>query len=223
MKIVQSAGSSPARPPAPALMHTHAPQQPHGPSRRSSNVDSMIADTLMSPHDADEGKFRPGTGSREQELTFSPAPPNGAKLDVRGYPQYTDKTHLAPLPFSGAVAPAISASSSSSSGTTVSPLEGGSASAPVPIRPANDGAEPLMSLSARGGGRGSKTPSRKAGAPAPSRRGITARAASNYGPKVVACNFCRGELLSRWSGCPLTFICSAQNEVRRPTPLLFEL
>lgn len=78
LKIVQSAGSSPALPPAPALMHPHAPQQPHGPSRRSSNVDSMIADTLVSPHDADEGKFRPGTGSREQEqeqeFTFSPAP-----------------------------------------------------------------------------------------------------------------------------------------------------
>ena len=194
-KLPLSADTSPVRLPAPSHSHTRSADQAHPhPSRKNSGVDLMIAETLISPRDAEEG--RPGSAStslreareRDPEYAYG-ASSNGVPLEARGYPQFAEKPPLAPLPFAGVAAPTMSASSSSSA-SVAPPLEGGSASAPVPIRPANDAAG--TSLSARG--RGSKTPSKKVGAvgPTPNRRGITARAASNYGPKVVACNFCRG-------------------------------
>ena len=176
-----------------------------GTSRRgravSSNVDLMIAETLQSPRgNASAGAVgeRREMHGRSADARFSGANGTGADAGtsrrnaasaVNGYPygNTLEKSPLAPLPFSG-----VGVGSG-----------GGSAVPGVPIRPAPDGMGDNTPTSGSTPHRQTQLQQahdfpppqqqqRKRTAATSKASGTGARAASTYGPKVVACNFCRG-------------------------------
>ena len=162
-------------------------------SRRTSsaNVETMIAETLHSPRTI-PAHDRSSERDNERDRNGRPFPsPNGV------YPY--DKSALAPLPFSGTATSSASVPGSVGSATSpqsppnsasampapnssnTSPVtgnNGNNVSPVVPIRPASD----LLPGQRKRAGTGGAAGGSKGGS----------RSTSNYGPKVVACNFCRG-------------------------------
>lgn len=132
--------------------------QSRGVSRRSSNVDLLIAETLHSPPSLAEAREREGGPTLAPMTSPIMGAAGAGAVDPRGYLYAMEKPLIAPLPFSGA-----------NGGPSAQP----STSPPVPIRPASEAQAAQRKRAAISAGKGS-------------------RQSSNYGPKVVACNFCRG-------------------------------
>ncbi|TDL23324.1 hypothetical protein BD410DRAFT_827982 [Rickenella mellea] len=153
--------------------HGLSPQMSRTTSRRSSNVDMLIAETLHSPPSASErDRDRENGNGNANGGAYSPLSTSNASSSAverrvsggegsGGYMYGMEKPLIAPLPFSSAN---VHASGPSVPQPTASP--------PVPIRPASEAQAAQRKRAAISGGKG-------------------ARSSSNYGPKVVACNFCR--------------------------------
>lgn len=162
-------------------------------SRRSSNVDLMIAETLQSPRSAAREREREREREMERDYVYVHGhPPPHAHVQTNGN---AIGGQLAPLPFS-----AVN-SSSASPGSVSAPPGGGGGAGTSPVaggRPLTTNMHLLASASSTGGmiSLGGMTPAEQAVAASATgrKRGgpKLSRIASNYGPKVVACNFCRG-------------------------------
>ena len=108
-----------------------------------------------------------------------------------------EKSQLSPLPYTasgGGMSPVTNGALSAVSSGVTSPSSGLPMIGGVPIRPASDAQATQRKRQSANGGKGS------------------ARSTSNYGPKVVACNFCRGE-----------FFCCDENRMSRTDSSFFLL
>lgn len=174
-------------------------------SRRGSGNGDSFSTTQYPPrhaeHDRDTGRdahipyansYPPPNNMHRNRSPYPPSPHgqghalgNGHGMgngSVHEHVSPSEKHQLSPLPYAGSnggLSPAGNGGMSGSpGGTSPGGLSGSAAqSAPVPIRPASDAQATQRKRQTANGTKGG------------------ARASSNYGPKVVACNFCRGGLL----------------------------